>query len=161
MIRDQSEDSFAPWAKHLIVINTLLVVVNSSINFVIYCGDAVFRECVSALSRAARNVCGGGNNNGTSGKKKKGSSGGAEGVVESGNEVGGGVTCVVHEGGCVCVFPFSAWLPFCLLCPLMRERTFTASRAGSRCFAGKSSKRGEIPSLRNIPGHDKRRRNYT
>ena len=45
---------FAPWAKVLIVVNTLLVVFNSSINFAIYCGDAVFRECVSAMGRSCR-----------------------------------------------------------------------------------------------------------
>eukprot|EP00094_Tigriopus_californicus_P006919 TCALIF_06664-PA protein Name:"Protein of unknown function" AED:0.06 eAED:0.36 QI:0/0/0/0.66/0/0.33/3/0/113 len=43
---------FAPWAKHLIVINTLLVVFNSSSNFILYCGDVVFRECLAAMSFA-------------------------------------------------------------------------------------------------------------
>ena len=44
-------NEFAPWAKYLIVINTLLVVFNSSINFAFYCGDVVFRECLSTMSR--------------------------------------------------------------------------------------------------------------
>ena len=31
------------------MINTLLVVFNSSTNFAFYCGDVVFRECLSAM----------------------------------------------------------------------------------------------------------------
>ena len=37
------------WARDLIVVNTLLSVINSSINFSFYCGDVVFRECLSEL----------------------------------------------------------------------------------------------------------------
>ena len=43
---------FEPWAKHLIVINSLLCTINSSCNFAFYCGDVVFRECLSAVSRS-------------------------------------------------------------------------------------------------------------
>ncbi len=49
--------SFEPWARHLIVLNTLLVVFNSSINFAFYCGDVVFRECLSAISRTVGCPC--------------------------------------------------------------------------------------------------------
>ena len=43
---------FEPWAKHLIVINSLLCTINSSCNFAFYCGDVVFRQCLSAVSRS-------------------------------------------------------------------------------------------------------------
>ena len=45
--------NFQPWARYLIAINTLLVVINSSSNFIFYCGDVVFRECLSAISFGA------------------------------------------------------------------------------------------------------------
>ena len=47
--------TFQPWAKHLIVINSLLCTINSSCNFAFYCGDVVFRECLSAISKASCN----------------------------------------------------------------------------------------------------------
>ena len=34
---------FPNWARNIITINHFLVIVNSSINFLIYCGDVVFR----------------------------------------------------------------------------------------------------------------------
>ena len=34
---------FPDWARNMITINHLLVIVNSSFNFLIYCGDVVFR----------------------------------------------------------------------------------------------------------------------
>jgi len=43
--------SFDPWAKYLIVANSLLCTINSSCNFAFYCGDVVFRECLSAISK--------------------------------------------------------------------------------------------------------------
>ena len=42
--------AFQPWAKHLIVINSLLCTINSSCNFAFYCGDVVFRQCLSTIS---------------------------------------------------------------------------------------------------------------
>lgn len=53
IITGQSLSQFQPWARYLIVINTLLVVINSSSNFAFYCGDVVFRECLSAISCGA------------------------------------------------------------------------------------------------------------
>ncbi|CAB4061007.1 unnamed protein product [Lepeophtheirus salmonis] len=50
-----TKQEFAPWAKGLIVINTLLVVINCSCNFVFYCGDVVFRECLSTISQSGCN----------------------------------------------------------------------------------------------------------
>ena len=47
--------TFQPWAKHLIVINSLLCTINSSCNFAFYCGDVVFRECLSAISKTSCN----------------------------------------------------------------------------------------------------------
>ena len=38
-----SHVDFPDWARNMITINHLLVIVNSSFNFVIYCGDVVFR----------------------------------------------------------------------------------------------------------------------
>ena len=52
VLNDEKQMSFQPWARYLIVINTLLVVINSSCNFAFYCGDVVFRECLSAISKA-------------------------------------------------------------------------------------------------------------
>ena len=49
--RGRTLREFSPWAKYLIVLNTLLVVLNSSINFGFYCGDVVFRECLSTISK--------------------------------------------------------------------------------------------------------------
>jgi hypothetical protein len=42
-------NEFEPWADMLIVMNTLLVVFNSAINFAFYCGDVVFRECLATI----------------------------------------------------------------------------------------------------------------
>ena len=43
---------FEPWARHLIVINSLLCTINSSCNFAFYCGDVVFRQCLFAMNRS-------------------------------------------------------------------------------------------------------------
>ena len=59
--------NFEPWAKHLIVLNTLLVVFNSSINFAFYCGDVVFRECLQTITGRCGKYFGGGGGGGGSG----------------------------------------------------------------------------------------------
>nr|XP_040571091.1 G-protein coupled receptor daf-37-like [Lepeophtheirus salmonis] len=45
---DGERSDFPPWAKNTVICNHLLVVINSSLNFVIYCKDVIFRE--SAVS---------------------------------------------------------------------------------------------------------------
>ena len=40
---DGRREQFPAWARNMITVNHLLVVVNSSINFIIYCGDIMFR----------------------------------------------------------------------------------------------------------------------
>ena len=40
---DGVRTSFPTWAKNIVLTNHLLVIINSSINFLIYCGDVVFR----------------------------------------------------------------------------------------------------------------------
>jgi hypothetical protein len=40
---DGKRSNFPPWAKNVVTTNHLLVVINSSLNFVIYCRDVVFR----------------------------------------------------------------------------------------------------------------------
>ena len=48
---------FQPWARKLIFCNTLMVVINSSSNFAFYCGDVVFRECLSATVSCGAPIC--------------------------------------------------------------------------------------------------------
>lgn len=40
---DDERDDFPPWANNIVTFNHLLIVMNSSLNFVIYCKDVVFR----------------------------------------------------------------------------------------------------------------------
>ena len=40
---DGKRERFPDWARNMITVNHLLLVVNSSINFLIYCGDIMFR----------------------------------------------------------------------------------------------------------------------
>ena len=47
------DTKFQPWARHLIVVNSLMCTINSSCNFAFYCGDVVFRECLSTISLAS------------------------------------------------------------------------------------------------------------
>ena len=48
---------FPDWARNMITINHLLVIVNSSFNFLIYCGDVVFRYTHKILRfRAFRDI---------------------------------------------------------------------------------------------------------
>lgn len=46
------DHNFPAWVKNLIVFNHLLIVMNSSLNFAIYCKDLVFRECVIKIYNA-------------------------------------------------------------------------------------------------------------
>ena len=48
---DGERSDFPMWAKNVVTMNHLLVVINSSLNFVIYCKDVVFRECALMLYR--------------------------------------------------------------------------------------------------------------
>ncbi len=83
-------NNIAPWAEILIVMNTLLVVFNSSINFAFYCGDVVFRECLKTLKIAE---C-------LTGRKRDSNGGGGDAAIsraENGtvrNNNGGGRSCV-------------------------------------------------------------------
>jgi len=73
-------DAFPVWANRLIVLNTLLVVLNSSVNFAFYCGDAVFRECLAALAAAGKHEEGAeSNNNDGSGEGRNGNGSGVPG----------------------------------------------------------------------------------
>ena len=56
---DTSSHEFPDWVRNLIVINHILIVANSSLNFAIYCKDLVFRQCVTKIYRAL--VCTNGN----------------------------------------------------------------------------------------------------
>jgi hypothetical protein len=40
------QQEFSTSVRHLIVFNHILIVLNSSLNFAIYCKDLVFRQCV-------------------------------------------------------------------------------------------------------------------
>ena len=42
-VLDGKRSAFPEWANHLLQVNHLLIVMNSSLNFVIYCKDMVFR----------------------------------------------------------------------------------------------------------------------
>ena len=44
--RNSGGSEFPVWAKNVIVVNHLLIVLNSSLNFAIYCKDLVFRQTV-------------------------------------------------------------------------------------------------------------------
>ena len=40
---DEERKPFPKWANNIVIVNHLLIVINSSLNFVIYCKDVVFR----------------------------------------------------------------------------------------------------------------------
>ena len=42
-VLDGERTPFAPWATNLVIVNHFFIVINSSLNFVIYCKDIVFR----------------------------------------------------------------------------------------------------------------------
>ena len=48
-IHEEGDHSFPDWIRDLIVVNHLLIVVNSSLNFAIYCKDLVFRQTVRKI----------------------------------------------------------------------------------------------------------------
>ncbi len=49
---DRTSIEFPNWVRNLIVINHILIVANSSLNFAIYCKDLVFRQCLRKVYRA-------------------------------------------------------------------------------------------------------------
>eukprot|EP00094_Tigriopus_californicus_P006452 TCALIF_06214-PA protein Name:"Similar to FR FMRFamide receptor (Drosophila melanogaster)" AED:0.09 eAED:0.10 QI:0/0.33/0/0.5/1/1/4/0/453 len=51
-LRDGKRGAFPTWAKNIVTTNHLLIVINSSLNFVIYCKDVVFRRCLLTVYRA-------------------------------------------------------------------------------------------------------------
>ncbi|CAB4070084.1 unnamed protein product [Lepeophtheirus salmonis] len=47
--RNGKKNPFPDWAGNMVVVNHLLIVINSSLNFVIYCKDIVFRQTVKKM----------------------------------------------------------------------------------------------------------------
>ena len=48
-VLDGERSMFPQWASNTIILNHLLIVINSSLNFVIYCKDVVFRYVLKLL----------------------------------------------------------------------------------------------------------------
>ncbi len=49
IVWDGDRSTFSDWASNMIIVNHLLIVINSSLNFAIYCKDVVFRYVHASL----------------------------------------------------------------------------------------------------------------